>query len=319
MSFKFLPLAALLSAMLAGCGGGGAGAPDTGVDAVAAPEVSAASLTAMPAASQRAMWSWYDADVRTLALRKSMLNFAVSKGINVVYLHSESLLSDNPAALTSFIKLAAARGIAVELLFGAPEWALAANHATALALAQRAYAFIGSLTGVHPVGLHFDVEPHALPEWASQQEALGNQLVDLYRELARAKPPGLYLHADIALGYAYLTLARDGQSKTLSQWLIEATDRTTVMAYRDVALGADGIVGHAAHPVGYAATLGKLAVVGVETACNAELPKVTFCEEGAAAMQQQLDAVAAYFSGGAGGAGFGGFAIHDYRNFRQLK
>lgn len=316
MSFKFLPLAALLSAMLAGCGGG---APDTEAGPGGAPEVSAARLTAVPAASQRAMWSWYDADVRTLALRKSMLNFAVSKGINVVYLHSESLLSNNPAALASFIKLAAARGIAVELLFGAPEWALAANHATALALAQRAYAFIGSLPGVHPVGLHFDVEAHALPEWASQQAALGNQLVDLYRELARAKPPGLYLHADIALGYEYLTLARDGLSKTLSQWLIEATDRTTVMAYRDVALGADGIVGHAAHPVGYAATLGKLAVVGVETACNAELPKVTFCEEGAAAMQQQLDAVTAYFGAGASYAGFGGFAIHDYRNFRRLQ
>ncbi|MFM9435808.1 hypothetical protein ACFDR9_002879 [Janthinobacterium sp. CG_23.3] len=271
---------------------------------------------AVPPAARRAMWSWYDADIGTSARQRAMLDFATDQRVSVIYLHSESLLTRQPALLAGFLNRAAAYGVTVELLFGASEWMLSANHQYALDLVAKSNAFVAGLTGARPAGLHFDIEPHSLPNWKTDQVAMGQQLIDLYQKLARAKAAGLYLHADIALGYEYLTLTRGGVSKTLSQWLIDSTDRVTVMSYRDVALGADGIVAHAAHPIAYAGTLGKLAVAGVETACNAELPKVTFCEEGRLALEGQLGSVGAYFGGA---AGFGGVAIHDYRNFKVLR
>jgi hypothetical protein len=276
----------------------------------------AVGTAAVSPAARRAMWSWYDADIGTSGRQRAMLDFAAAHRVGVIYLHSEALLNRQPALLAGFLNRAAAYGVTVELLFGASEWMLSANHQYVLDLVAKANAFVAGLKGARPAGLHFDIEPHALPNWQTDQVAMGQQLIDLYQKLARAKAAGLYVHADIALGYAYLTLTRGGVSKTLSQWLVDSTDRTTVMSYRDVALGADGIVAHAAHPIAYAGTLGKLAVAGVETACHAELPKVTFCEEGRVALEGQLGGVGAYFNGA---AGFGGVAIHDYRNFKALR
>ncbi len=284
-------------------------------DPQAGTRTAATSVAVLPAA-RRAMWSWYDGDIGTSARQRAMLEFAVDHGVRIIYLHSESLLTRQPALLAGFLNRAAAYGVSVELLFGASEWMLAANHPYVLNLVAKANAFTAGLSGARPAGLHFDIEPHALPNWNADKVSLGQQLIDLYQKLARAKAPGLYLHADIALGYEYLTLTRGGVSKTLSQWLIDSTDRTTVMSYRDVALGADGIVAHAVHPVTYAGKVGKLAVAGVETTCNAELPKVTFCEEGRQVMENQLGSVGAYFNGA---AGYGGVAIHDYRNFKVLR
>lgn len=264
--------------------------------------------------NDRAMWTWYDADIATTAKQKTMLDFAVGRKINVIFIHSESLLS-KPALLAGFIDRAAARGIKVELLFGAPEWTLTANHAVPLNLLNRAKSFVAGLTGARPVGIHFDIEPHSLPEWASNQVSLGNQLIDLYTKLQAAKGPGLYLNADIAMGYEYVSLTRAGVTKTLSHWMVDTTDSTTLMAYRDYALGEDSITSHAAHPVLYAAAQGKRSTVGVETTCNLQPAKITFCEEGNRKMESSLASVSSFFSTT---SGYGGTAIHDYGSYRKL-
>jgi hypothetical protein len=264
--------------------------------------------------NDRAMWTWYDTDIATTAKQKTMLDFAVGRKVNLIFVHSESLLS-KPALLAGFIDRAAARGIKVELLFGAPEWTMTANHAVPLNLLNRAKSFVAGLTGARPVGIHFDIEPHSLPEWASNQVSLGNQLIDLYAKLQAAKGPGLYLNADIAMGYEYVSITRAGVSKTLSHWMVDITDRTTLMAYRDYALGEDSISSHAAHPVLYAAAQGKQSMVGVETTCNLQPAKITFCEEGSAKLESSISSVSSYFSTT---AGYGGMAIHAYGSYRKL-
>lgn len=278
------------------------------------PSVSLATVSGTEGASPRAMWTWYDSDVSTATRQNTLINFAVARGVNLIFLHSETMLS-KPALLAGFLNRAAAKGVKVELLFGASTWALSANHGIPVQLLQRVNTFVAGLSGARPVGVHFDIEPHALPGWDADPVALGNQLLDLYAKLMAAKAPGLYINADIAMGYEYVSLTRNGESKTLSHWMVDATDRTTLMDYRDYSSGEDSIVSHALHPVSYATTRGKRTLVGVETTCNVQPTKVTFCEEGNRRMEVELGAVNTYFRPS---AGYGGLAIHDYANYRKL-
>lgn len=265
---------------------------------------------------QKGMWSWRDSDVTNSTARQQLLDFAAANKITVLYIHSEGLLKNSPQLLADFINLAAAKNIAVELLFGATEWTFTANHQIAVDLLQRANTFVNGLSGAKPIGVQFDVEPHSLSGWATNQADYGSQLIDLYAKLKQAKLPGLYLNADIAMGYEYINITRNGVTKTLSQWLIDVTDRTTLMAYRDYATGADSITDHANHPVSYAASTGKISYVGVETTCGLDPEKITFCEEGKAALESSLGSVTSYYSGN---RGYGGNAVHDYTAYMQLR
>lgn len=275
---------------------------------------SAATTDVLAAANSRGMWTWYDTDVATATKQKNMLDFAVARKVNIIYLQSETLLN-KPALLASFLDRAAARGVKVELLFGAAEWVLPANNAYVVNLVKRVNAFVATLKGARPVGMHFDIEPHGLAAWTTDPVTLGNQLVDLYGKLMAAKAPGLTINADIAMGYEYVSLTRGGVTKTMSQWMVDATDSTTLMDYRDYGLGEDSIGTHGMHPVSYALSRGKHVTLGVETTCNQELEKITFCEEGRTRMENELSMVRSYFQGN---AGFGGFAVHDYVNYRKL-
>lgn len=282
---------------------------------------SLASVTVSPvdagagAVKDRAMWTWYDTDVATTAKQNRMLDFAVARQITHIYLHSETLLN-KPSVLTSFLNRAAGRGIKVELLFGAAEWSLPENHYKAIALLQRANAFVSRLTANQPVGIHFDIEPHGLAAWSQDPVGLGHNLVDLYTKLMAIKANNLYINADIAMGYEYVTLTRGGVTKTLSHWMVDVTDRTTLMDYRDYALGEDSVVSHGLHPADYALSRGKRTVLGLETTCNQDYAKVTFCEEGRARMETEMAKVNSYF---AAHGGYGGLAVHDYANYRLLK
>jgi hypothetical protein len=262
------------------------------------------------------MWSWSDSDIGTRAKQNKLLDFSVNKKITTIYIHSEGLLKNNPQLLASFIELAATRNIGVELLFGAAEWTFTKNHPIALGLVTKANAFVNSLRGARPVGLHFDVEPHSLPGWAANQSSYAAQLLDLYAKLQQAKRPDMYLNADIAMGYSGVKLTRNGVSKPLTHWMVDTVDRTTLMAYRDYAQGPDSIIAHGNVPVNYAASIGKRAHIAVETTCNLRPEKITFCEEGNAEMQGALDGVIANYRIN---AGFGGVAIHDYRAFLILR
>jgi len=304
-------------------GGSAAGFQETSAVQAAVPAVApgaartlaTVTATSAGAPAERAMWTWYDADVATTTKQIRMLDFAAARKVTHIFLHSQTLL-DKPTVLTAFLNRAGARGIKVELLFGASEWSLPQNHNKPIELLLRANTFVSRMTSNRPVGIHFDIEPHGLAAWNADPVTYGHYLVDLYTKLMAIKANNLYINADIAMGYEYVTLTRAGVTKSLSHWLVDTTDRTTLMDYRDYALGEDSIVSHALHPASYALSRGKRTVIGVETTCNQDYAKVTFCEEGRVRMEAELAKVGNYF---AGHGGYGGVAIHDYPNYRSLQ
>ncbi|HEY4540770.1 MAG TPA: hypothetical protein VIG66_00170 [Noviherbaspirillum sp.] len=270
--------------------------------------------TAAPSV-HRGMWSWRDSDIKTASARQKLIDFAVDRKITSVYVSAQWLMRDTPQELAAFIDLAASKDISVELLLASHDWALTENHQLALDQVKKANAFVKGLTGAKPVALHFDVEPHSLPGWANNQVSYGNQLIDLYTKLRQARDPSLRLNADIAMSYRTIKITRSGVTKTLAQWMVDKSDSTTLMAYRDYATGPDSITYHADHPINYAAKKGKVSYVGVETTCGLEPVKITFCEEKQAGMNAALSTVVSTYEGN---AGFGGLAIHDYAGYSIL-
>jgi hypothetical protein len=93
----------------------------------------------------------------------------------------------------------------------------------------------------------------------------------------------------------------------------ERVDGIVVMAYRDRADGSDGILRHTVGEIVAGAAADKPVMIGVQTAAD-ELDKLTFYEEGAAAME--LDAVRQALTGA---AGFGGIAVHHLDSHRRLR
>jgi hypothetical protein len=263
------------------------------------------------------MWVWESSTATDTAARTALLDFAEAHQVNRLYLQGQSLLSTkaNRTALASFLDAASARGIGTELMFGNHQWALKANHADAVALAQSAVSFAASTTGAKPVGVHFDVEPNTLDEWDTDMNGTAVQYLDMLDKLkAAVAGSGLIFAVDFNFSYGHRDVTRNGATKTLSHWIAKVVDRAAVMSYRDKALGSNGIVDISAESVADFTTESTPLVIGVNTLCNRPSGE-SFCTDGHKVLDQQLTAAAVAEKG----TSVAGFAVHDYANYVNLK
>lgn len=260
--------------------------------------------------STYAVWVYTDV-ARQLDSRATFFNFAASHQINQVYLSSGNLLRTNQAALASFIAEAKGKNIAVTLLLGEYDWALTANHSRATELVTIAKQFTSGLTAAKkaaPIGIQLDVEPYALPAWDNNMQSTANQFLDMLKKVRKITKGTLPLSVATPFWYDNRIIARNGQSRPLSEWTIDATDATVMMDYRNT---ASRIISGANTEMAYASTRGKPLTVGVNVKCSsaAGYAETTFCDAGESAMMSAVSeaetALSPYQS-------FGGFAVFSY-------
>jgi hypothetical protein len=269
-----------------------------------------------PARAPWGMWVWEPAQAQDPEKAAQLLEFAELHEVTHLYLESESLLVEDPSRLVAFIAEADAACVAVELLFGAAEWAQTENHGVPLALVDKALALAEGIGGARPVGLHFDVEPHGLPGWDIDQAQYAGEYLDLLEQMA-AKMLGseLSLTVDIPFWYDTVMVERDGATRLLNELVQDRVDRVVVMDYRDHAEPPDGIIDNAEAEVAYAEQVGRLVRVAVETNCGLDPEKVTFCEEGTIAMSLALGLTASIY---AASPAWDGVAVHDHAAWSVL-
>jgi len=261
----------------------------------------------------RGLWVWSSTIASSETEKAKFLTFAKDRGVRTVYMSGPSIVG-NPTALASFTTAALEACMSVELLYGASSWALTANHGIAVDHAKAAVAALAKISGPKPVALHYDVEPYLLAEWSADMNSVANQYLDLLDKLnAVTKPAGIQLIVDIPFWYDGKLVTRGGVSRPLSELVIDRADRTTLMDYRDT---PQAIIDMGASEVAYAGKVGRKVVLGLETMCNLTPINITFCEEGAGALDTSLKAVQAHF---AGMAGFHGMAVHHYGSYLALK
>lgn len=262
------------------------------------------------------MWVWQPEQAKDPEKTAQLLEFAATHDVTHLYLESEALLAQDPERLVAFIAEADAACVAVELLFGAAAWAQTENHAEPLALVEDALALVDGLAGPRPVGLHFDIEPHGLPDWNVDPQKYASEYLDLL-EVMSADMIGseLSLTVDIAFWYDTVMIERDGATRPLNELVQDRVDRVVLMDYRDHAEPPDGIIDNAAAEVDYAEQIGGLVRVAVESTCGLEPEKITFCEEGSIAMYLALELTNTIY---AASPAWDGVAVHDHAAWSVL-
>ena len=251
-----------------------------------------------------------------LVARAAFFSFAQAKGIGRIYLEAGGLVQTAPAALADFIAAAQVNGIAVSLLTGDATWSLSGHHGEALTVANAAASFAAELKVAGkpaPEAIQFDVEPYLLPSWDTDLQGTANQYLDLLAELHGALQGKLALTVAIPFWFDLYEVTRAGQKRPLSEWVIDATDGTVMMDYRDTAAQ---IVDLATTELVYASQQGRPLTVAVDLQCGSSEPTyITFCEEGETAMRSELaaaqPALEAYQA-------FAGYAIFYYEAWAAL-
>lgn len=245
-----------------------------------------------PVESVFAVWWW---DNR---LDESYLDFAVAQGVNEIYYYASSF----PARISDFIRSASAKGIKVYWLTGKYEWI--EDYAS---LKEKLNAFLEFQTSSEYKfeGVHFDIEPHQHPEFDARRIELVTEFVELTFAMKRDYP-------DIRFAYdipCWLDdeITLNGVTRPAYEFIIDNADRVTLMSYRD---SCEGVLKFAEDEINYALSAGKVLNLGVETGEEEDI--VTFYEEGAEYMKEQLDLLRETAP-----EGFG-IAVHHIRSWREL-
>ncbi|MDR9855700.1 copper amine oxidase N-terminal domain-containing protein [Paenibacillus sp. VCA1] len=257
-------------------------------------------------------WIW---DSRIIKQdQDKIINFAKTKGVTSIYLQVDRDLG--PAIYEDFIRKATSEGIQVEALEGRPEWVYKSKQEDI----QKFIAWVKTYNAsAHPearfMGLHFDIEPYALSEWTKDNKSILESWMDNLRLIEKeTKGSGLNIAMDVP--YWLNTIHVPGKNYSMSAWLLEKFDCLVIMNYRNHASGSNGIVENAQAMLREASTLKKKIVVAVETVKSAEGPRVSFFSMSNEVMEKELQSAhnqLAHY------ASYGGFAIHDFKSWQDMK
>ncbi|GAF07239.1 hypothetical protein JCM16418_1233 [Paenibacillus pini JCM 16418] len=256
----------------------------------------------------KATWLWNTEQIKTQA--NDIVSFTSANGVNQIYLQ---INIDIPVSYyKAFIRLAATKGITVDALNGAPSWALTSerNQITKFINWVEDYQS-HSLASEQFHGLHMDIEPHLLPQWKTNLNSVIEQwqksVIYLTQEAKRLNMP---IAADIPFWLSNYKATND--NITLSRFMITAYDSITIMSYRDTAAAIYSV---AERELEEARFLGKPAFAAVETKSSNEGNFITFYEEGAKYMNEQLNLLSGLAKAQ---DAFAGVAIHDYDGWRAF-
>jgi hypothetical protein len=263
--------------------------------------------------AQRSTWIWdskmieYDSD--------SILQFAVNQRLTSIYLRYETYT--NQEAYRTFIRSANDRGIRVEALAGASDWIYENNQVYIRQFIGAVTQYNNSVDALERFqGYHFDIEPYTLDIWKTQQSWVLERWMDTIRLIeteVRRADRSMTIALDIP--FWINSIAVPGTSYSFSAWLLEKADSVVIMAYRNTALGSNGIIARAKAIILEAVTLKKPVVVAVDTLPSKEGDFTTFYTLDPAHMESELQLVKKnlipYPS-------YSGIAIHDYVRWIEL-
>ncbi|MCZ8513828.1 hypothetical protein O9H85_15570 [Paenibacillus filicis] len=266
----------------------------------------------VPLSKSKATWLWDTSLISTDNGRTEILQFALSQQVGRIFLQVNPDVAND--AYRSFISTAAANGIAVHALDGAPQWALPENRQKITDLVNWVKAYNASVAANERfAGIQVDIEPYLLPQWSTDQNTVvlyWQQSLKYFNDLVK-KDTALTTAAAVPFWLDSITLA--GGSGTLSEAIMPLLDETAIMSYRD---SGQEVVQLAANELATGDRLGKMVWVGVETNPAPDTPFITFYEEGKAAMNNQLALIDGLLKDR---PSYAGIAVHDYAGWRSLK
>ncbi|HEX4083304.1 MAG TPA: hypothetical protein VHY22_00225 [Chthoniobacteraceae bacterium] len=273
------------------------------------------------------LWVWQEMYIENPASRDELLSFCRQQKINRLLLQIHFATDgkiESPASLSAFLAKAAADGIAVEALEGAPDMGLASQRADTL----RKLAVILEFNGTQPQGrgfggVHYDIEPYLTARWkgGGERDVALETLATMQaiREKAKEADPSMTVAYDIPSWYdrkpALAALNFNGRTENFQQQIQDLSDYVGVMSYRRQATGQNSIVAISAAALQYAAKTGKKACPAFETNSLKDDPQISFFGTSPDALDRAIDETREACGSS---PGFGGILIHDYRGLSRL-
>lgn len=256
--------------------------------------------------------------------RTTLMHNSAASGVNMLYVAVYSstknsagryMYDDNDVA--AFVTSAHGQGMQVYAALGDADWPSfgCATDSTP----YKRFADIVGYDGANPAakfdGIMLDVEPGSSPDFPS---LLG--LYQCFQQMAKAN--GLGLSAAISAFWNTTVTFNSVTEEAYKQVVDLAMNNLVVMGYRNTAgtldcTQGDGIVCLDENIIQYANSVSapKMILVGLNTdnpATSGALAEETFYSMGQTAMNNAAQSVYSQFA--AAGQGFGGFAIHNYRD-----
>ncbi|MEK3734908.1 hypothetical protein MKX64_21075 [Paenibacillus sp. FSL M8-0334] len=246
---------------------------------------------------------------------QEILEFAREKNLNLLYVRLD--LEQPFSAYSSFVRDAAEAGIEVHALGGHPLWALEENRDRMMRLVHYVKDYnrnVDSLSRFH--GIHLDIEPYVLPGWSSHTPDIISQWTSNIDAFVREMRRDSELKSSMDMAAWLDKHAVPGENLSLAKWMISRMDHVSVMAFRDTAEGSNGIVSIAREEIAYADELGKPILLSVEMKESHEGNHITFYEEGAAYMEEELAKLPGLLQHS---SSYSGIVVHAYDYWKNAR
>jgi hypothetical protein len=275
---------------------------------------------------EKAVWVWEQDSLSLLQDRGAAdeaIRFAKSQRITKVYLYADAfngrnLLTEEPWRWHDLLRRLHREGLRAEALLGSAylhteHYVEPERRDAALDMFRRIHRFNAATDSAEERfdGIHYDIEPHLLPQWEDQRDLLlmgyldlGRAIVDLRRDVGQDLP----ITPDIPFWLDTVVLEWEGATRSVAEHVIRLFETVALMDYRNFARGSDGIIAHATLEMDIAARLGRRVVIGLEIA-EGEPKKISFASLTPADLARELAATESAFQDS---SAFGGFAIHHF-------
>jgi hypothetical protein len=284
--------------------------------ALAAPVLSA-SLVSRQTPNNRALWLWKSDLIKDSAKVSDFLSFVTSPDHKISTVHALIDRDMGTAAWESFMTKCTAAGVAVNALMGDSYWILGRTRDDGPTLQHSLDWIEGYQKNVSAnarfAGIHMDVEPWGLDEWATNKEAYVDSMISIVDTVKSFATP---LDLPVAMDLPFWASTVACQEATLDTCLLPRLDSVTFMTYRNTA--SDLLV--IATPIlaaVHSADPGKPVWLSVETCRDcAEASLISYAGKSMRTLMMDLDTVekkATEYDE------FAGIAIHSYADFAAMR
>lgn len=259
-------------------------------------------------------WLWNTSEIQNNS--DDIISFLVKNNVKVLYLQIDYNM--NYMYYKKFISTAAKNNIIVEALDGSPDWV--SEDGTTLQ-----NTFFDWLTKYQKSsslnerfkGIHLDVEPYCNEQYStSQNEIITNYQDFLLKSKKDCKKLNLNLGIDIPFWFNEVQYNTIYGSGNLAEWVFKNIKTVSIMAYRDIATGDNGINKIAEAEMNLCKKYNVKATIAVETGNLPDTTFVTFFEEGKTYMYNQLNSVYLNYKTN---SSFNGFAIHYLDSWMNME
>lgn len=259
-------------------------------------------------------WLWNTSEI--INNSDDIINFLVKNNVKVLYLQID--YSINHENYRNFISKATKNNIIVEALDGSPDWVsangtnLQNNFFDWLTIYQKASSLNEQFKGVH-----LDVEPYLNYNYSNNpNKEIGNYQDFLLSSKNSCDQLNLNLGIDIPFWFNEVSYNTIYGSGNLTEWIFQNIKTISIMAYRDIADGDNGINKISETEMNLCQKYNVKATIAVETGNVPDTTFVTFFEEGQSYMYNELNSV--YTNYGTNSY-FNGFAIHYLDSWMNMK